>query len=295
VREMLAKSGEIEVSHYALSERHDLRPLVLRTALTYLELAGVLRQNTPFYAGYKLRFLKPRDEVLASFKGEPQQFLARVLAASKEARIWTTVDPAAVAQSIGAERSRVVRALEVCEERGLIELVAADLRHRYERLRVNDDAAQLAIDLEGRFAKREAAEIERLAQVLALAARSDCHTNALVAHFGEVRSAPCGHCVPCLTGHVVPLPPAASLPPLPDDLDVATVRKLRAAHPGALGQPRQLARWLSGLPSPALSRAKLTRHVLCGELARRPFREVLAWCQIEGAIDDSPGGQPEPA
>src|SRR5207244_3003795 len=75
VRELLGVSGEIEVSHYALSDRHDLRPLVLRTALTYLELAGVLRQNTPFYAGYKLRFLKPQDEVLAAFKGEPQQFL----------------------------------------------------------------------------------------------------------------------------------------------------------------------------------------------------------------------------
>ena len=34
------------------SERHDVRPLVLRTVLTYLELEGLLRQGTPFYAGY---------------------------------------------------------------------------------------------------------------------------------------------------------------------------------------------------------------------------------------------------
>ena len=283
VRELLAVPGEIEVSHYALSDRHDLRPLVLRTALTYLELAGVLRQATPFYAGYKLRFLKPQDEVLATFKGEPGQFLASVFDASKVARIWMSVDPASVARAVGAERSRVVRALEVCEERGLIELVAADLRHRYERLRADEDPAALAVALEARFAKREAAEIERLAQVLALAERPDCHTNALVAHFGEVRAAPCGHCVPCLVGQVARLPRAVSLPPLPADLDVAAVRSARAKHPEALGQPRQLARWLSGLPSPALSRAKLTRHALSGELARRPFREVLAWCESEPA------------
>ena len=281
VRELLAAKGQIEVSQYALSERHDLRPLVLRTALTYLELSGVLRQLTPFYAGYKLRFLKPQDEVLAAFKGEPGQFLKSVFDRSKAARIWMTIDPAALAESLGADRSRVVRALEVCEERGLVELAAADLRHRYERLREHEDATALGADLAARFLRRENAEIERLAQVLALAARTDCHTNALVAHFGEVRSEPCGQCVPCLTGTMAPLPSPAEQPPLPDGLDVVAVRRARADHPGALGQPRQVARWLAGLGSPALTKAKLTRHPLSGELARRPFREVLAWCESE--------------
>src|SRR5947208_2681646 len=50
-----AVDAEFAVSEYELSVRHDLRPLVLRTALTYLELDGVLRQGTPFYAGYRFR------------------------------------------------------------------------------------------------------------------------------------------------------------------------------------------------------------------------------------------------
>jgi ATP-dependent DNA helicase RecQ len=281
VRELLAVSGEIEVSHYALSDRHDLRPLVLRTALTYLELAGVLRQLTPVYAGYKLRFLRPKSEVVAQFKGEPQRFLTDVLERGKAARVWTTLDPEAIAAALGHDRSRVVRALEVLEARGLVELTAADLRHRYQRLREREDAHALAVELGARFARRESQEIERLAQVLALAERPDCHTNALVAHFGEVRGAPCGHCVPCATGRVAPLPRPVSLPPLPSGLDVTSVRSVRAAHPQALAHPRQAARWLAGLPSPALTRAKLTRHPLFGELARRPFREILAWCESE--------------
>jgi ATP-dependent DNA helicase RecQ len=283
VREMLAGTGDLEVSQYALSERHDLRPLVLRTALTYLELAGVLRQKTPAYAGYKVRLLKPRDEVVATFRGEPGAFLEAILDEGKTGRIWIAINPAEVGAALGQERTRVVRALEVLEERGLAELAAADLRHRYERLRPDADSAALVAELAGRFAKREAQEIERLAQVLALAASSECHTNALVAHFGEVRSAPCGHCVPCRVGRVAPLPRPASLPPLPSGLDVASVRAHRAAHPDALGHPRQLARWLTGLGSPALTRAKLTRQRLFGELAARPFREVLAWCESEPA------------
>ncbi len=277
--ELVKQSDDIEVSHYALSERHDMRPLVLRTALTYLELLGVLRQKTPTYAGYKVRLLRAQDEVLAQFKGEPGEFLASVFDNAKAGRIWLTIDPAAVAAAVGHDRARVVRALEVLEERGLAELTAADLRHRYERLVGHADRDARVADLASRFAKREAQEIERLAQVLALAERADCHTNALVAHFGEVRRAPCGHCVPCRTGKVSPLPRPAPAPPLPGDLDVSAVRALTSKHRDALGSPRQRARWLVGLTSPALTRAKLTRHALFGALAGRSFREVLEWCE----------------
>src|SRR6266568_1788759 len=59
VGELLSLGPEFDVSLYDLSSRHDLRPLVLRTLLTYLELNGVLRQGTPFYAGYEIRPLLP--------------------------------------------------------------------------------------------------------------------------------------------------------------------------------------------------------------------------------------------
>jgi ATP-dependent DNA helicase RecQ len=48
----------------------------------------------------------------------------------------------------------------------------------------------------------------------------------------------------------------------------------------ALAAPRQLARFLCGLASPATSRTRpaLTRHRLFGALADTPFAEVLAFC-----------------
>jgi ATP-dependent DNA helicase RecQ len=51
-----------------------------------------------------------------------------------------------------------------------------------------------------------------------------------------------------------------------------------AAHPQALGAPRQRARFLCGITSPATSRAKLSREELFGVVADRRFAEVLAWC-----------------
>ncbi|HEX7525704.1 MAG TPA: ATP-dependent DNA helicase RecQ, partial [Gaiellaceae bacterium] len=46
---------QFAVAEHDLAGRHDVRPLVLKTVLTYLELDGFLQQGTPFYAGYSLR------------------------------------------------------------------------------------------------------------------------------------------------------------------------------------------------------------------------------------------------
>jgi ATP-dependent DNA helicase RecQ len=275
--ELFSEAPEMSLNLYELSGRHDLRLLVLRTALTYLELMGLFRQGTPFYAGYELRPLLPVDEIIAQFKGEPARFVADLFAAAKKGRTWYALDPDAAASGLGQERRRVVRALEYLAEHGWAELRSGDLRHRYTRLRETDVEA-LVRELFHRFLSREERETRRLAQVLDLVTHDGCQTNALVAYFGEERASPCGHCTYCRTGKPQTLPPSAVLPPLPDGLDVSAFQALREAHTEALGEPRQAARFLCGLSSPALTRQKLSRHPLFGALEERRFPEVLDWC-----------------
>src|SRR3954454_16101327 len=63
-----AGGEQFAVSEYELSARHDVRPLVLKTILTCLELDGFLEQGTPFYAGYSVRPLQGEwDDVFAAF------------------------------------------------------------------------------------------------------------------------------------------------------------------------------------------------------------------------------------
>src|SRR5580765_2232235 len=85
--------AEFAVSEYELATRHDVRPLVLKTVLTYLELDGVLRQGTPFYAGYRLRPLGDAtlEDVFGRFDEARAGFLRRVVATGKTGRIWTTL------------------------------------------------------------------------------------------------------------------------------------------------------------------------------------------------------------
>jgi len=125
-----------------------------------------------------------------------------------------------------------------------------------------------------RFVTREENEITRLRRVLQLVTHDGCQVNELVGYFGEVRDAPCGHCTFCLTGKRQVLPPATEPPPL-DDAVLEQAMQLQEQYPDALGSDRQLARFLCGLSSPALTKAKITKHVLFGALESRPFGEVL--------------------
>jgi ATP-dependent DNA helicase RecQ len=103
-----------------------------------------------------------------------------------------------------------------------------------------------------------------------------CQVQALVGYFGETRAEPCGHCTFCLDGH------AQALPELDDaaavDLDDDAFDALIARQPAALATPRQRARFLCGLASPATTRAKLSRHALFGVLAEQRFADVLSRC-----------------
>jgi ATP-dependent DNA helicase RecQ len=282
IAELLSLGDTFAVNLTELADRHDVRILVLRTAMTYLELLGVFKQNTPFYAGYKVKPLRPVDEVVAAFRGEPAEFLRDLFRHAKKGRLWFTVDPEHIAAAMNADRARVVRALEVLEERGHAELTASDLRHRYTATRDTEEPAdaatrRLATELARRFHHRETQEMARLQQVLALVTASGCQTNALVSHFGENRAKPCGHCTGCRSTAPLALPSSAS--PSPPTAETASeLQALRRAHGAALAEPRQLARFLCGLPSPALTKARLARHPLFGTLAEHRFASVLEWC-----------------
>ena len=63
--EIFTLGDNFAVSLYDLSARHDIRQLVVRTLLTYLELDGYLEEGTPFYARYQLRPLMLFDDILA--------------------------------------------------------------------------------------------------------------------------------------------------------------------------------------------------------------------------------------
>lgn len=286
VEHLLEQGDEFAVNAYEISQQFDVRQLVLKTTLTYLELMGVLKQGTPFYAAYEVRPIPNLPAMYSAFSEKAATFLRDVMGTAKVGRIWYKIDPEIVVQQLGAKREHVVRAMELLEQKQAAEVRAADARSRYHRLRAEEDIDAIVDDLMERFSRREIAEISRIQDVLKLVEHEGCQTNALVGYFGEKRREPCGHCSYCAKGRAAKLPPLRELPPLESSIDAEEVHEVRSQAMPALGQPRQLARFLCGLSSPAQSKAKLGRNPLFGRLEAYPFALVLAWCDrlVTGTI-----------
>ncbi len=263
--ELFSADDELILNLYDLSQKHDIRPLVLRTLLTYLELDGHLEERTPIYSSYQFKPLLPSKDMLAQLSGEPRDFLAAIFRQAVKKRVWFSIDLEEAAQVLGTTRERVVKALDWSAEQGWLELKASDLRHRYRVLSRPASIPALAATMDARSVGRELGEVARLAQVLALATTSGCLSARLSEHFGErLPDARCGRCNDC-TGEArftsdVPPTREWQLPTLPPELPPET---------------RVAARFLCGVSSPALSKGRWTRNPGFGSLSGVPFQDVL--------------------
>ncbi len=274
VEELSAAPDEFELNLNELSRHHDIRLLVVRTLLTYLELKGLLEGRTPTFSVYRFRPLTPFQEILDRFSGERRVFLAALFQQAKKAKIWFDIDLIKVSRTLGAPRDRLVRALDYLAEQELLELRVGGVRQRYRWLQRSSERDQLVAELHARTLEHEGREIERLGRVLDLAALDGCQTRSLCSYFGETLTEDCGHCGWCLGGQQ-----SASLLPRPepvidDDLWNQAIQA-REEHAEVLAEPRAFSRFLTGLRSPSITRARLAAHPLFGALEQLPFPLVL--------------------
>ncbi len=266
-----------DISQFELSGRFDIRPLVLRTAFTYLELDGVLRQGTPFYRQVEFKELIDWRHIYGRFDEQRGRFVRDIVGCARKGRTWYALSPDEAAQKLKQDRERLMKALDYLRDQGLIELRPSELRHRFTVTGSFEPLDAIVTSLEQRFATRETHELVRLQQVVQLLDEPGCKTNALLRHFGERLANPCQHCSWCAGER--PKPVQVESPSIPASFDWASVDALRRSHPQALGTSRQLARFLCGLTSPALTKAKLSRNKLFGALEDRPFAKVLEACE----------------
>jgi ATP-dependent DNA helicase RecQ len=302
-RHILDQGESFDVSEYELSNRFDLRPLVVKTLMTYLELEGCLEATGPFYSEYRFQPQRSSAQILADLDDQEALFLRSVFRHASKGRIWLTLDTAATSQNIGQPRRRIVTALENLEEKGELVLQVSGVRQGYRRVHLPQDMDTFTAGLNTRFQQRETNDIDRVQQVMRLAQHPGCITQQLLEYFGEERPA-CGHCDRCLATQekgITSDSPGGDLSdsdlsgsdPSSNDLaagnfsanDEARIHRLVAAGHQSVQTPRQLARFLCGLTSPATTRARLRQKTdLFGLYNARPFKAVLKFAgQLLGA------------
>ncbi|MCH8042699.1 MAG: RecQ family ATP-dependent DNA helicase [Planctomycetes bacterium] len=275
VEQVFSLGENFDLSIYDAAHKHDIRELVVRTLLTYLQLEGYLEGGTPFYANYQFKPRMSSAEILTRFEGERRDFVARMLAQAVKAKTWFSIDLERAATRLGAPRERIVRALDYLGEQQMLEVKVAGVRHRFHVLQQPADLAALSTDLCERMQRREEADLRRLAQIVELVEHDGCQTSLLGAYFGEPLEQPCGHCSWCLSGGNA----AQAGTTAEAEIDEASWQRavsLRSQRPEVLGDPVALARFLCGISSPRLARARLARDPLFGSQAAVAFGRVLA-------------------
>ncbi|UTW13970.1 RecQ family ATP-dependent DNA helicase [Marinobacterium rhizophilum] len=267
---LLSLGQTFDIAVYDLSNHFDIRPLVINTVLTYLELEGVIAGTGPFYSTYQIRFELPQAQLLQGFDPARAEFLQRLFASGKQGRIWLTLDVTEAAEALGEPRERLLKALQYLESQGSISTQVKGVRQQYRRLQL-PDLAELGARLGQLFVRREAQSLSRLQQVLDYAADTRCLPAQLCGYFGDELAEPCGQCSSCMDSGPRTLPDQADTP-----LSAAqqqSIEALIAEQQAALQHPRQLARFLCGLSSPATFR--LRKHSAYGSLGAQPFQRVL--------------------
>jgi ATP-dependent DNA helicase RecQ len=274
VHHILDQPDAFDVSVHELSGAYDIRTLVISTMLTYLELQGVMVSTGPLYNEYKFQPHRSSAEMLAGYDEARRAFMRAMFSRSKKGRTWFSLDVAATAAALGTDRQALVSAMNELEERGDLTLKVAGLRRGYRFLKRPEDPEALIALIHERFLESEARDAARLAQVVELAKMPSCTVSAVLDYFGEALGADCGHCDRCLGEPLAPIPPLPH--PEPTAADIEVIRSLMTGGHAALSTPRQLARFLCGLPSPAASRARLTRDPRFGSLAHLRFKVLMA-------------------
>ncbi|KIQ33750.1 RecQ family ATP-dependent DNA helicase [Pseudomonas viridiflava] len=274
--------GQWEFLLNPLADLSNIRQLPLKTLLVQLELRGIIAPRYAYFAEYRFKFLIEPAELMARFEGERRQFVEAVIQTSSRARTWATVDFDALYQQYGAERGRVVTALDYFQEKGWIELESKQMTEVYSLLRTDFDPDALSNELHVYFSEHETTEVARIHSMLEVFASDQCLTHRLARYFGD-DNAPerCGHCSVC-HGQVAYLPEPPALQPFDDrDFQQLCGDFIRKHHDynSQLPSAECLTRFLCGISVPLFTKLKARATAGFAELEDYPYAQVRAWVQ----------------
>ncbi|KAI0466512.1 ATP-dependent DNA helicase recQ [Xylaria cf. heliscus] len=274
----------IKLSQLPLGKEHDIRPSPLSIILATIELRfGLIRAITPEYSSYQFEPGSDYDAVEQDQSAEAKAIVAH----SKKAKRWHTIDVNAVSADTGLLRADVVRKLNQFHDQGAIKLKASGVMNRYKVLKklpnTPKDVGKITDKLHTEMEDRERDAMGRFQAVCDLMTASKCVARALTEYFGmelpEGKSA-CGHCTYCLTGKPVMLPHKPTPP-----VDMSGIRKILAAC-DVRDDPRFLARVAFGIKSPRVTKLSLDKNKVFGSLEDHDFESLLKEftkaCEKEG-------------
>lgn len=262
------------ISPYELSVSLDLREETLRTVLAYLELDDVIERTGHFHAYFRVRLLRPLDRALAGYATREKNRIRTLFDAAESAYGSLHFRLYEIAEQTGIPREQATEIITALADAGDIRLEQRGIREVYQRGKSTTlIVADVIEKMIARFESRASFEFERVRMVMRYVEARQCRPRLLARHFGVAAPAACGVCDLCLGGKPIRWR-EETLPPIPAE-EWQQMLALRKEDHAALGTPRQLARFLCGISSPAAYQAKLQSREEFGLWQHRDFLDIL--------------------
>ncbi|MDB2330516.1 RecQ family ATP-dependent DNA helicase [Alteromonas sp.] len=268
-----------EMQINSLATLSNIRQLPLKTLLVQLELADIIKPLYAYFAEFKYRFITNKADILNLFSTERSQFLEAVFTHTNMKKVWGVVQFDDIFQQYGAQRSRVVAALEYLHEHNHIELASRLITDVYE---VNQRAllkSDVVDNLANYFADNEQKEIARIDALVRFFELDTCLNAQLSAYFDD-KHAPkqCGHCSVC-NGNVAKLEYSTPIA-MPDKAHVAEAMAALKAHvEDKIDAPLTASiycRFLTAMTMPLFTRLKVRQVPGFGRYEQSRYSDVLS-------------------
>ena len=270
------QSEKLEIKMYSLSFETDIRILPLKTLFVYLEMKGILRPKYIYFEKYTFKFIDDPRNIINRFDGERKKFVQTIFKYSTTAKTWTMVDMESVMAEYGPPRERVIKALEYFEEKGWLELRAAQSVEVYDIVNSDFNVDAVSEDLFILVKEKEGSEIKRIHDMIDFFESGSCLNSRLSMHFGEDIQKVCGHCSVCEEG---PASVAATIrlrPLFEYEFKEITKNVFDCAKNSNLSDAT-ITRFLCGVNSPVLTKLRAKKLPEFGVLGKYPYKEVEAW------------------
>jgi len=270
--------GKWELQILQLSNAANIKQLPLKTLLVQLELCGVIEPLYAYFADFKIKLLKPKDEILNSFNEQRKDFLQRIFNATEFKKVWGSLNFDTLLQDQSIERNRVISALEYLEEQQLIVLETKGIT---EVFNVNlDELADptLSQSLFDYFIDKEEKEIKRIASLVRFFQLDSCLSTNLSRYFDDQNTpTQCGHCSVC-RGQVAHLQHSQINVPWPSDDSLKQgMSDLAERLSGKINQPLSLesyCRFFAGMTVPLFGRNKVRQIPGFGSCEQQRYQAI---------------------
>jgi len=261
----------------SLSSALNIKLLPLKTLLVYLDMSGIIRPKYTRFDEYAFRFQTDPQSIIGKFQGERKEFVKAILNNCHSKKVWTYVDLPVILQNYpGAERQRIITALEYFNEKRWIDLQARQSIEVYEITNRYFNIEEISSKIYNYFVIKEKHEIQRIHLMIGFFESSLCLSKQLASYFGDnIDLEMCGHCSFCRQGKSV-IQPTIDLQPI-SSFNYPELTKDFTNTIGSRYSVLNVTKFLCGISSPLLMKSNVKKLPHFAILEKYPFQEVKNW------------------